>query len=145
MAYDSHCLLPSVHGRAWYTAVVHGASETRGVFCVAAPPPPADHTLVADMLDFCREQAKRGLAEAEKALTDHVLHRSHLRMLYNLEVSGRGKGRGGGGGGERRGRGRGEVDSQCSHQNFEVRGCRGAESQFFNEAHDSYSLIIKLI
>ena len=95
MAYGSHCLLPSVHGRVWCTAVVHGVSETRGVFCVAAPPPLADHTLVADMLDFCREQAKRGLAEAEKALTDHVLHSSHLRTLYNLEV------RGGGGGGGR--------------------------------------------
>lgn len=57
--------------------------------------------MVAEMLDFCREQAKRGLAEAEKALTDRVLHTSPLRVLYNLEVrrregrGGRGEGRGG--------------------------------------------------
>ena len=68
--------------------------------------PPVDHSLVADMLDFCREQAKRGPAEAEKALTERVLHTSHLRVLYNLEVRRGGEGRGEegrGGRGERRG------------------------------------------
>ena len=76
-----------------------GVREVRSVFCGAAPPPPADHTLVADMLDFCREHAKRGMAEAEKALTNFVIHRSHMRTLYNLEVGGKGSGGGDGGGG----------------------------------------------
>ena len=58
------------------------------------------------MLDFCREQAKRGPAEAEKALTERVLHTSHLRVLYNLEVRREGEGRGG----ERRG-GRGGEEA----------------------------------
>lgn len=71
-----------------------GVREVRGVFCGAAPPPPADHTLVADMLDFCREHTKRGMAEAEKALTNCVIHRSHMRTLYNLEVGREGEWRG---------------------------------------------------
>ena len=49
-----------------------------------------DHTMVAEMLDFCREQAKKGLADAQRALADRVLHTSQLRVLYNLEVRGRG-------------------------------------------------------
>ena len=61
-----------------------------------------DHTMVTEMLDFCREQAKKGLADAQRALADRVLHTSQLRVLYNLEVRGRGgegrEGRGGEGG-----------------------------------------------
>ena len=68
--------------------------------CGTALPPCADHNMVAEMLDFCREQAKRGPAEAEKALADRVLHTSPLRVLYNLEVRRRG---GEGGEGEKRG------------------------------------------
>ena len=63
-----------------------------------------DHTMVAEMLDFCREQAKKGLADAQRALADRVLHTSQLRVLYNLEVRGRG---GEGRGRERGGKGRG--------------------------------------
>ena len=71
--------------------------------------PPVDHSLVADMLDFCREQAKRGPAEAEKALTERVLHTSHLRVLYNLEVRRGGERRRGGEGREGKGRKKGEA------------------------------------
>ena len=80
--------------------------------CGTALPPCADHNMVAEMLDFCREQAKRGPAEAEKALADRVLHTSPLRVLYNLEVrrrggeGGEGEKRGGRGGGEERREGR---------------------------------------
>ena len=73
------------------------------------------------MLDFCREQAKRGPAEAEKALTERVLHTSHLRVLYNLEVrrggegegrEGRGEGRRGGEGGREEGGRGGEGEGE---------------------------------